>query len=102
MKKIALTIFAVASLAMLSLAAPQPADAGDDACARKAFKTELVKNACAKGGQKEAKKVMKKFMAAAKKKNPAIKNCKSCHTNLKPKYELKADGLKMYKGAGGK
>ncbi len=77
MKKIALTIFAVASLAMLSLAAPQPADAGDDACARKAFKTELVKNACAKGGQKEAKKVMKKFMAAAKKRIPPSRTARA-------------------------
>ena len=101
MKKLALTILAGASIAILSLAAAPQADAGD-ACARKEFKTELVKKACEKGGQAEAKKVMKKFMASAKKVNAAIKNCKSCHEGLKPDYKLTKDGLKMFKDAGGK
>ena len=97
MKKLALIILAGAALAVLGLTAPQSADAGD-ACARKDFKTELVKKACEKGGQAEAKKVMKAFLKKAKKQKIAgVKNCKSCHTNLKPKYELTKNGLELFK-----
>ena len=101
MKKLALIILAGASIATLALASPQSADAGNP-CVRKEFKTELVKNACAKGGQDEAKKVMKKFLAEAKKKDAKIANCKSCHEKLQPNYELKKTGLEMFKTAGGK
>lgn len=72
------------------------AEAGD-ACKRSDFKTELVRDACKKGGQKEAKAVMKKWMKEKK-----IKTCNACHTKLAPSYELKADGLEQYKKAGGK
>ena len=67
------------------------------ACVTKEFKTELAKNACAKGGQPAAKDAMKKFMKEAK-----IKSCNACHTKLAPKYELKADGFDQFKKAGGK
>jgi hypothetical protein len=67
------------------------------ACVTKEFKTELAKNACAKGGQPAAKDAMKKFMKDAK-----IKTCNACHTKLAPKYELKSDGLDQFKKAGGK
>ena len=67
------------------------------ACLTKEFKTELAKNACAKGGQPAAKDAMKKFMKDAK-----IKSCNACHTKLAPKYELKADGFDQFKKAGGK
>jgi NAD-dependent SIR2 family protein deacetylase len=66
-------------------------------CVTKDFKTELAKNACAKGGQPAAKDAMKKFMKEAK-----IKTCNACHTKLAPKYELKTDGLDQFKKAGGK
>lgn len=66
-------------------------------CVTTQFKTELAKTACAKGGQPAAKDAMKKFMKAAK-----IKSCNLCHTKLAPKYELKADGLELYKKHGGK
>ena len=66
-------------------------------CVTKEFKTELAKNACAKGGQPAAKDAMKKFMKDAK-----IKSCNACHTKLAPKYELKTDGLEQFKKAGGK
>lgn len=102
MKKLALFALAAASAAILSLASmPQDAQAAD-ACARKEFKTEMVKQACAKGGQQEAKKVMKKFLSKAKADNPEIKNCKSCHTSLKPDYKLAPKGFEMFKAAGGK
>jgi cytochrome c5 len=65
-------------------------------CVTKDFKTELAKNACAKGGQPAAKDAMKKFMKEAN-----IKTCNACHTKLAPKYELKADGLEQFKKLGG-
>jgi hypothetical protein len=75
-----------------------PADAGGPAaCVHADFKTELVKQACEKGGQKEAKDVMKAFMKEKK-----IKSCNQCHSKLAPKYELKADALDQFKKLGGK
>src|SRR5512138_2663808 len=47
----------VGALTFASTSEPMAADA----CQHKDFKTEMVKNACAKGGQAEAKEVMKKF-----------------------------------------
>ncbi|MFN0248411.1 MAG: hypothetical protein ACKV2T_16080 [Kofleriaceae bacterium] len=67
-----------------------------DACARKDFKTTLIKEACQKGGQTAAKDAMKAFMKKAK-----LKDCKACHTKLAPGYELKPDGLDKFKKAGG-
>jgi NAD-dependent SIR2 family protein deacetylase len=74
-----------------------PADADGTACVHTEFKTELVKQACTKGGQKDAKDAMKAFMKEKK-----IKSCNQCHSKLAPKYELKADGLEQFQKAGGK
>ena len=65
-------------------------------CLHKDFKTELVKQACAKGGQPEAKTAMKAFMKEKK-----IKSCNQCHAKLAPNYELKKDGLEQFKKLGG-
>jgi hypothetical protein len=73
------------------------ADADGTACVHTDFKTELVKQACTKGGQKEAKDAMKAFM-----KDKKIKSCNACHSKLAPKYELKDDGLAQFQKAGGK
>lgn len=73
------------------------ASASDAPCLHTDFKTELVKEACAKGGQKAAKDAMKAFMKEKK-----IKSCNQCHSKLAPKYELKADGLEQFQKAGGK
>src|SRR4051812_38049587 len=73
----------------------EPAAAGP--CVRTEFKTELVKAACAKGGQKEAKDVMKKFA-----KDNKIKSCNQCHAKLAPKYDLKDDALAQFQKLGGK
>ena len=67
------------------------------ACNTTTFKTQLAKDACAKGGQPAAKDAMKKFMKDAK-----IKSCNNCHAKLAPKYELKSDALDKFKKAGGK
>ena len=85
----------VASLGIASLTASDAQAV--TACVQKEFKTQLVKDACAKGGQPAAKDAMKKFMKDAK-----IKSCNQCHAKLAPKYELKPDGLDQFKKVGGK
>lgn len=79
-----------------SAPAPSPA-AGVAPCVHTDFKTELVKKACEKGGQPEAKAVMKTFMKDAK-----IKTCNECHAKLAPKYDLKPKALEQFQKAGGK
>jgi hypothetical protein len=71
-------------------------------CARKTFETAMIKAACEKGGQDEAKTAMKAFTKSAKQKNPAITGCPSCHSKTAGDYPLKTDGLKLFKAAGGK
>lgn len=88
----------VGALTFATLSAPAvAADAPAGACVHKEFKTELVKQACEKGGQKEAKEVMKAFMKEKK-----LKSCNECHSKLAPKYELKADGHDKFTKLGGK
>jgi len=93
----ALSIVGVLTLATFSASADAPAASSGTACIHKEFKTELVKQACAKGGQPEAKNAMKAFMKEKK-----IKSCNQCHSKLAPKYDLKADGLDQFTKAGGK
>ncbi|HEY4057909.1 MAG TPA: hypothetical protein VGM39_14945 [Kofleriaceae bacterium] len=90
------TIAGALVFALVTSAAPAEVDAAD-ACVHKDFKTELVKNACTKGGQKGAKDVMKAFMKEKK-----LKSCNQCHSKLAPNYELKADGLEQFQKLGGK
>ena len=66
-------------------------------CVTKEFKTEMVKEACTKGGQKQAKEMMKAWNKEKK-----IKSCNQCHAKLAPNYELKDDGLKQFQDLGGK
>ena len=101
MKKIALIILAGAAIGILSLSsAPEPATAGGKACVRTKFKTKLVAEACKKN-QKEAKKVMRKFVKAAKKKAGKKVTCGTCHSKTSGDYPLKKDGLKLFKQWGG-
>jgi NAD-dependent SIR2 family protein deacetylase len=86
----------IGALTFVTLSTPA-AGADAAACVHTEFKTELVKQACEKGGQKEAKDVMKAFMKEKK-----IKTCNQCHAKLAPKYELKADGLEQFQKVGGK
>ena len=87
----------IGALTFANMSTPAAGDDPDQPCVTKDFKTEMAKAACAKGGQKEAKAVMK---AWNKEKN--IKSCNDCHKNLAPKYDLKPDGLEKYKKLGGK
>jgi hypothetical protein len=97
-----LTIMVALGYATFSAAGTPPANAPSSpavagACVHTDFKTELVKQACAKGGQKAAKDAMKAFM-----KDKKLKTCNQCHAKLAPKYELKPDGLDQFTKAGGK
>lgn len=102
MTRIGLVAFALGLVGIVASAqiSPQEALAGK-ACTRAEFKTKLVGDACKKGGQAEAKKVMKAFLKDAKKQEAKL-DCKSCHTKLAPSYELTADGLEKYQKLGGK
>jgi hypothetical protein len=80
----------VASMTASAGGAPAP-------CVHKDLKTELVKQACAKGGQPAAKDAMKAFN-----KEKGINSCNKCHSKLAPSYDLKADGLAQYTKLGGK
>jgi Fe-S oxidoreductase len=100
MKKPALLALA-AACSLFLIAVPRMAQAGVP-CVRKEFRTTTIKDACTKGGQDEAKKVMKKFLSTAKAKNPSVTDCKSCHSALSPNYPLTPDALEKFKIVGGK
>lgn len=91
-------IITTLSIASFSGAGPviETVDAAE-ACHHKKLETELVKKACADGGQAKAKEVMKAWN-----KEKGIKSCNQCHSKLAPTYDLKADGLEQYKKLGGK
>jgi hypothetical protein len=101
MSKLGLFATITSIIGALTFATLSSASAEDDAaagpCVHTEFKTELVKAACAKGGQKEAKEVMKKFA-----KDNKIKSCNQCHKKLAPKYELKDDAFEQFQKLGGK
>ena len=91
------SIIGALTFATFSSSASAEDDAAAGPCKRTDFKTELVKAACAKGGQKEAKETMKKFA-----KDNKIKSCNQCHAKLAPNYELKDDALAQFQKLGGK
>lgn len=98
MAKLGLIAALTAFIGAITFASMQtPAEAGDDPCVTKEPKTEMVKAACAKGGQKAAKEAMKAWNKEKK-----IKTCNQCHTKLAPKYELKKDAYEQFKKLGGK
>ena len=96
MAKLGLFASITAVIAALTFASMSTTDAAD-ACVHKEFKTELVKNACTKGGQAAAKDAMKAFNKEKK-----IKSCNQCHTKLAPSYDLKKDAYEQFEKLGGK
>lgn len=93
-----LTVAAALSFTQLS---PTSALAAGE-CKHPELKTKMVKEACAKGGQKAAKDAMKAFLKDAKAKLPAkITGCPSCHTKVGGDFPLKPNGLALFKEAGG-
>jgi hypothetical protein len=98
MSKLGLFVTIMSIVGVLTLGALSAS--GDDTakpCVRTDFKTELVKQACSKGGQAEAKAAMKAFA-----KERGIKSCNQCHETLAPQFELKPDGFEQFQKAGGK
>lgn len=90
---------------LTAVTAPVAGRTAGPPCVTKEFKTEMVKAACEKGGQDEAQKQMKAFVAkhAPKKvKGAPIFTCNACHTTLAPKFERKPDAVEFYKALGGK
>ena len=90
-------LFASLAIALLVIGLRMPTAQGADPCRHSEFKTEMVKTACANGGQAAAKEAMKAFN-----KDKKIKSCNQCHAKLAPNYELKDDGLKQFQDLGGK
>lgn len=90
------TIIGGLTFATVSTVSAPTAEAADK-CQHSEFKTEMVKAACEKGGQKAAKDAMKAWMKEKK-----LKSCNQCHSKLAPSYALKADGLEQFKKLGGK
>jgi len=88
-----------AALGYASLQSTSVDAAGE--CKRTTFQTAMVKDACAKGGQKAAKDAMKAFLKEAKTKNPKITGCPTCHSKVGGDFPLKKDGLEIFKAAGG-
>ncbi len=106
MKKFTISMLVVGAIALCGVAmSPLTATADDDAaggkCFRTKFDTTMTKDACAKGGQGEAKKVWKAFVTEAKK-TEATLACKTCHTKMGPEFPLEKDALDHYKKLGGK
>ncbi|MEO8705445.1 MAG: hypothetical protein ABI867_35770 [Kofleriaceae bacterium] len=97
MAKLGLFATLTAILGALTFASMSTSDAGDAPCVRNDFKTELVKKACEKGGQKEAKTQMQAWNKEKK-----LKSCNQCHTKLAPNYELKKDAVDQFVKLGGK
>jgi len=96
MAKLGLFASISAVVAALTFASMSTTDAAD-ACVHKEFKTQLVKDACTKGGQAAAKDAMKAFNKEKK-----IKSCNQCHTKLAPSYDLKKDAYEQFEKLGGK
>ncbi len=98
MNKLGIFVSIVAIVGSLTVAS-LTASAGEAAppCVHKDLKTELVKQACAKGGQPAAKAAMKAFN-----KEKGINSCNKCHSKLAPSYDLKPDGLAQYTKLGAK
>jgi hypothetical protein len=92
-----LTICAALGYATVS---SSPVEAAGE-CKRSDFKTKMVKEACASGGQKAAKDAMKAYLKTAKTKDKAIKDCSSCHTKVGGDYPLKANAMELFVSGGG-
>jgi len=86
--------------------APMVSRAGGPPCTQKEFRTEMIKTACQKGGQDEAKKEMIAFVAKNGAKGQKITKtlftCNACHDKLDPNFERKPTAFDLYKQLGGK
>ncbi len=96
MRALARRLLAIAAVAVM-IGAPSLATADAKPCRTTKFRSELVRDACAKGGQKAAQEAMKRFMKPIR-----FGRCTDCHSKLVPSYDLKPVALDKFKAAGGK
>ncbi|MGE0869770.1 MAG: hypothetical protein AB7P03_14490 [Kofleriaceae bacterium] len=85
---------------VVTLVAFVPSAIGGDPCKRASFDTKLVGDACKVGGTPAAKDAMKKWVKQAKRKQAGLE-CASCHSKMAPTYDLKPDGLALFRKLGG-
>ncbi|HEY1554722.1 MAG TPA: hypothetical protein VGF94_07780 [Kofleriaceae bacterium] len=87
----------------LTFATLSQADNPPPPCKHTDFHTQIAKDACAKGGQPEAKKAMQAWVKTVKI-DGATPTCsaKFCHKNLAPNYDLNDTAYDKFKKAGGK
>lgn len=97
MAKLGLFATLAAIVGALTFASTSKPAAAEAPCVAKELKTEMIKQACSKGGQKAAKDAMKAWNKEKK-----LKSCNQCHSKLAPSYELKPDGLEQFQKLGGK
>jgi hypothetical protein len=71
-----------------------------DACETTHFETELVRQACERGGKSAARFAMSVFQKKAKQQRSGL-DCKSCHSTMSPSYTLKPTALEQYRALGG-
>lgn len=99
-------ILGVAALLVAAVATASTNAPAGPPCVTKDFQTEMVKTACAKGGQDEAKKQMTLFVAKNAEKGQKLTKklftCNACHATIDPNFERKDDALELYRKLGGK
>ena len=91
------TIVTALGFATISSAEDKPAP-----CKHSPLKTKIASDACAKGGQAEAKKAMQAWVKKVKidGKTPTCSTA-FCHKTQAPSYDLKDDAYDKFKAAGG-
>ena len=106
MRSLHLGIAALLVLAGVAVAAASTTAPAGPPCLTKDFQTEMVKTACAAGGQDEAKKQMTLFVAKHAEKGQKLTKklftCNACHSTIDPTFERKPEALDLYRKLGGK
>ena len=100
-----LAFFASIATIVAALGFATMSSADDDKappCKHTPLKTKIASDACAKGGQAEAKKAMQAWVKKVKidGKTPTCSSA-FCHKSQAPNYDLKDDAYDKFKAAGG-
>lgn len=101
MAKLGFVTLIATFIGTLALVGLTPEASAGKPCAHANLESKMMKDACKKGGQTEAKKVMKTFLKEAKKTNADL-TCQSCHSKVGGDYPLKPGGMQKFKDLGGK
>ena len=76
--------------------ASAPAGADDNPCTASRFEFKEVEKACKEGGRVAAKKMMNAVVKKAKEAGEQM-NCKTCHNDVKDKFDLKPNANADFK-----